>query len=57
MLQFVFYVCKYVMYNVYFSISSFLFYSLWWMYRLNIQLPRSASRKFGALLVLFPSGQ
>jgi hypothetical protein len=49
-----FYVC---MYNVYFPISPFLFYSLWWMYRLNIQLPQRASRKFGALLVLLPSGQ
>jgi hypothetical protein len=32
MLKFLFYVCMYVMYDVYFLISSFLFYSLWWMY-------------------------
>jgi hypothetical protein len=32
MLKFVFYVCMYVMYDVYFPISSFLFYSLRWMY-------------------------
>jgi hypothetical protein len=32
MLKFVFYVCIYVMYNVYFPISSFLFYLLWRMY-------------------------
>jgi hypothetical protein len=32
MLKFVFYVCMYVMYDVYSPISSFLFYSLWGMY-------------------------